>query len=75
MSVTPKYRQVYQDLRDKIEKGVLAPGDQLPSGADLCASYQCSATVINTAAVLLVEAGYIVGAPGTGRFVADKKVS
>lgn len=72
MSATPKYRQVFADLKAKIESGELKPEDQLPSGTDLCAAYACSATVINTAMMLLSDAGLITGVPGNGRFVAKQ---
>lgn len=72
MDLRPKYRMIYQDLKKKIDDGDLKPGEKLPSTVDLCAAYSCSATAINTAVLLLSEEGYVIGAPGLGRFVAGE---
>lgn len=72
MTVSAKYRMIYRDLKDKIDKGELKPGEKIPSTVQLCETYSCSATAINTAVLLLTEEGYLIGAPGLGRFVAGE---
>jgi DNA-binding GntR family transcriptional regulator len=70
MDIRPKYRHIYGDLKKQIDEGELKPGAKIPSTAVLCEIYDCSATAINTAVLLLTEEGYLIGAPGLGRFVA-----
>ena len=72
MDISPKYRKIYNDLKAKIDSGNLKPGEKLPSTVQMCATYSCSATAINTAVLLLAEEGYLIGAPGVGRFVAGE---
>lgn len=71
MSTHPKYRRVYDTLREQIDAGQLKPGDRLPSTKALCEMFGCSSTAVNTAVILLAESGYIVGQPGLGRFVTE----
>lgn len=68
----PKYRTVLNTLRGRIADGTLKPNDQLPSTKALCVEFECSSTAVNTAIVIMAEAGDIVGHPGTGRFVAAR---
>lgn len=72
MDFSPKYRTIYRALKEQIDTGALKPGDKLPSTAQLCEIHSCSATAINTAVLLLAEEGYVIGAPGLGRFVAGE---
>jgi DNA-binding GntR family transcriptional regulator len=67
--VGPKYRQIYRDLKRQIDAGELAVGDKIPSTAQLCLAYGCSATSVNMAIMLLDSEGYLHGVPGLGRFV------
>lgn len=71
MVLTPKYRQVYNAVVADIESGNLNPGDRIPSTKDLCQQFSCSSTAVNTAVILLADAGYIYGQPGMGRFVSQ----
>lgn len=72
MEVGPKYRKIYNELKAMIDNDTLKPGDKLPSTAEMCVKYQCSATAVNTAVLLLTAEGYILGSPGLGRFVAEE---
>jgi DNA-binding GntR family transcriptional regulator len=72
VAITAKYRTIYRDLKDKIDKGEYRAGEKIPSTVQLCETYNCSATAINTAVLLLTEEGYLIGAPGLGRFVAGE---
>lgn len=71
MVTVPKYRRVHEALRKQIDSGVLKSGDRIPSTKALCEEYGCSSTAVNTAIILLVDAGYIYGQPGLGRFVTE----
>lgn len=71
MAHTPKYRRVYNAVVALIDNGTLKPGDRIPSTKQLCEEFECSSTAVNTAVILLADAGYIYGQPGMGRFVSQ----
>lgn len=72
MEIGPKYRKIYNELKASIDDGTYKGGDKLPSTAELCLKYKCSATAVNTAVLLLTAEGYIFGSPGLGRFVTEE---
>jgi DNA-binding GntR family transcriptional regulator len=57
------------DLRAKIEGGELAPGDALPSEAELTSQYGVSRGTARQAFLELQAAGLIDAVQGKGRFV------
>jgi DNA-binding GntR family transcriptional regulator len=67
----PSYRLIAADLRARIESGELAPGDALPSEADLTAQYGVSRGTSRQAFLELQAAGLIDPVQGKGRFVRD----
>lgn len=72
MTITPgrpAYVQVAADLRHQIRTGMLPVGAQLPSMAQLSATYSVSSTVIRDALSELRRDGLIVGQQGKGVFV------
>lgn len=68
----PKYHQIADDLRLKIEKGDLRPGDRLPAEPELCASYGASRNTVRLAIAALLNRGLVVPRQGLGTFVADQ---
>lgn len=68
----PLYRQLAADIRAQIEAGTLAPGDRLPSTAQLRDLYGVSGTVVQFAMVELKAQGLVIGAPGKGVYVAER---
>lgn len=62
-------RKIANDLRDQIEQGVLAPGQQLPSGPALIARYGTSAQTVQNAIDLLKAEGVVVSRVGAGVYV------
>ena len=68
----PGYLQVADDLRQQIQRGTLAPGDVLPSTAQLAARYEVSLSVVKAALSVLRAEGLIVGQQGKGVFVRDR---
>jgi DNA-binding GntR family transcriptional regulator len=70
---TSKTQKIINDLTRKIESGELAPGDQLPSTADLCAQYGVSVTVVRGAINWLKAKGLVEGMAGVGVFVTEEK--
>ncbi|MFI5484449.1 winged helix-turn-helix domain-containing protein [Micromonospora echinaurantiaca] len=72
MPVKPKWEQLADHIRNQIESGELAPGDQLPSTAQLRAQHGVSTTVVRQAILVLQTQGWVQGVHGLGVFVADR---
>ncbi|MEU0155983.1 winged helix-turn-helix domain-containing protein [Micromonospora fulviviridis] len=68
----PKWEQLADHIRSQIESGDLAPGDQLPSTAQLKARHGVSATVVRQAILVLQTQGWVQGVHGLGVFVAER---
>ncbi|MEO3743837.1 winged helix-turn-helix domain-containing protein [Plantactinospora sp. B5E13] len=68
---TSKTQKIINDLTGQIESGKLAPGDQLPSTAELREQYGVSVTVVRGAINWLKAKGLVEGHPGLGVFVAE----
>ncbi|MBP2369918.1 winged helix-turn-helix domain-containing protein [Pseudonocardia parietis] len=69
MARTPKYQQVADDLRRKIQDGTYAIGGLLPSTSTLMSSYNVSVTVARAAIKQLQNDGVAEGQPGKGVYV------
>jgi DNA-binding GntR family transcriptional regulator len=67
----PSYRQIASDLRGKIERGDLRPGDVLPSEAELTDAYGISRGTARQAFLELQASGLIDAVQGKGRFVKE----
>lgn len=67
----PSYRLIAADLRGRIERGELRPGDVLPSEAELTAQYRVSRGTTRQAFLELQAAGLIDAVQGRGRFVRE----
>jgi GntR family transcriptional regulator len=65
----PMYRQVAEELRQKIESGLIAPGHRLPTELELREEYQASRNTIRDAVKLLTNLGLVATRPGQGTFV------
>ncbi|MFF5172157.1 winged helix-turn-helix domain-containing protein [Micromonospora sp. NPDC000089] len=72
MPVKPKWEQLADQIRSQIESGELAPGDQLPSTAQLKDQHGVSATVVRQAILVLQTQGWVQGVHGLGVFVAER---
>lgn len=66
------YRRIAADLREKIERGELRPGELLPSEAALTAQYGVSRWTARQALVELQGAGLVDAVHGKGRFVRER---
>jgi GntR family transcriptional regulator len=66
----PLYARLRDTLRAQILDGALAPGDQLPSEAELSATHGVSRITVRQALGDLQKAGLIVRQQGKGAFVA-----
>jgi GntR family mannosyl-D-glycerate transport/metabolism transcriptional repressor len=67
-----QYRRIAADLRGKIERQELRPGELLPSEAALTAQYSVSRWTARQALVELQGAGLIDAVHGKGRFVREQ---
>ncbi len=68
-SYEPAYAQLVSILRQSMAAGILRPGDQLPSEAQLCERYGVSPMTVRRAINALVDQGLVVAEQGRGTFV------
>ena len=68
-SYEPAYAQLVNILRHSMATGILRPGDQLPSEAQLCDRYGVSPMTVRRAINTLVEQGVVHAEQGRGTFV------
>src|SRR5260370_984490 len=66
------YRQIAEDLRQKIESGALERGKQLPTELDLREQYDASRNTVRDAIRLLITRGLVETKPRQGTFVVQK---
>ncbi|CAN5505077.1 hypothetical protein BH10ACI4_BH10ACI4_10460 [soil metagenome] len=66
----PKYRQVYESLLSAIQSGIFAPGDRLPSEAELGKQYETSRITIAKAVNELSLQGLVTRRAGSGTHVS-----
>jgi len=68
----PTFRRIADDLRQRIESGILAPGSRLPTELALRDSYKVSRNTIRDALKWLLNRGLVETRHGQGTFVARK---
>jgi len=74
-SYIPYYIQLMGILKEKVQLGIWAPGDQIPGEQDLCALYRVSRTVVRQALRELELEGVINRRKGKGTFISLPKIS
>ncbi|HET7075338.1 MAG TPA: GntR family transcriptional regulator [Mycobacterium sp.] len=67
----PLHRQLFLVLHDEIDRGVIAPGEPLPSEQTLCDQFGVSRITVRRALADLAEQGYIERRQGVGSFVRE----
>ena len=67
----PLHRQLFLVLHDEIDRGVIAPGDALPTEQTLCEQFGVSRITVRRALADLAVQGYIERRQGVGSFVRD----
>ena len=72
MPAKPKWAQLAELIREQIASGELAPGDKLPSTAQLREQHGVSAGVVRQAILVLQTQGLVEGVHGLGVFVAER---
>ena len=68
----PMYRQIAEDLRQRIESGTIAPGSQLPTELELREEFDASRNTVRDAIKWLINLGLVATRPGQGTFVVEK---
>ena len=71
LSRTPVYEQIVEQTEQFVLKGILKPGDQLPSVRSLSLQLTVNPNTIAKAYAELERRGITVGAAGRGCFVRD----
>jgi len=66
------YRQIAEDLREQIESGRIAPGDQIPTEIVLRERYRASRNTVRDAVKWLSNPGLVETRPGQGIFIPTK---
>ena len=67
---SPMYQQIAEDLRQQIESGELAPGQQLLTELELREAYGASRNTVRDAIKWLITLGLVETRPGQGTFVS-----
>ncbi|WP_433512121.1 GntR family transcriptional regulator [Nonomuraea sp. CA-143628] len=70
----PLHYQVYQHIRDALDRGALRPGDRLPGERELCAFYDCSLITVRRALGELTRDRRLVRMQGRGTYVTEAPV-
>jgi len=63
---------VVAKLAERIDNGLYAPGEKIPSSAQLCEEFGVSRTVIREALTSLKVAGRVISRQGAGVYVTEK---
>ena len=69
-----KYRQVFDWIKENIEKGVFRPGERLASETELSARFGLSRQTIRHATGELAAEGYLTRVKGSGTYIDRKSV-
>ena len=67
----PIYITIVEDIKLKINSGVLKPGDTISSENLLCEEYKVSRMTVRKSLTVLATEGYIYSVPGKGNFVNE----
>ncbi len=68
----PLYHQIYLDLRQMIQRGVISPGDTLPPELEICQAYSVGRQTVRQAIARLVDEGLVERFAGRGTFVREQ---
>jgi DNA-binding LacI/PurR family transcriptional regulator len=67
----PRYQEITNRFRERVQSGALRPGARLPSFAEMKEQYGASQATMDRVFALLEQDGLIVREQGRGTFVAD----
>jgi len=68
----PLYLQLKKNIEDAVKRGVIGPGDALPSERDIAVKADVSRVTVRKAVQNLVRGGILVQRHGSGTFVAPR---
>lgn len=71
----PLYQQIYDEIKDAIEKGVYKPKERIPSELELADQYEVSRITVRRAVEELCSDGYLVKQQGRGTFVSTPHIN
>jgi GntR family transcriptional regulator len=71
-SGAPLYLQLKKSIEDAVRRGVIGPGDALPSERDIAVKADVSRVTVRKAVQDLVKGGILVQRHGSGTFVAPR---
>ena len=71
---TPLYERIYQQLREQIDSGRLAEGQQLPTELELARDFAVSRGTVRQAVTRLVFDGIVERTAGRGTFVSSRRL-
>jgi GntR family transcriptional regulator len=71
----PYYIQLMEILKERVQLGIWAPGDQIPGEQDLCELYGVSRTVVRQALREMELEGVVNRRKGKGTFISLPKIS
>jgi DNA-binding GntR family transcriptional regulator len=69
LAPVPRYRQIANIIRRRIESGELQPERPIPSEAQIMEEFGVARATARHAAELLRDEGFVVKVPGLGTFV------
>jgi GntR family mannosyl-D-glycerate transport/metabolism transcriptional repressor len=75
MGNKPRYRQIADALREKINTGELKPGDALPTESTLQEAFSVSRVTVRQALKRLTEEQIIESIQGSGSYVKEERVN
>ncbi|WP_338423164.1 GntR family transcriptional regulator [Clostridium beijerinckii] len=67
----PKYKVVYEDIKNKINNYIYKTNEKIPDGDSLAECYNCSKLTIAKALDLLVQEGMLIRRQGSGTYVKE----
>ncbi|MDT8717460.1 PLP-dependent aminotransferase family protein [Clostridium sp. 19966] len=70
---TPKYVQIYQYFKSRIDRGIIGDGEKMPTIRQLSLELDVNKVTIVNAYKRLEEEGYIIQKPGSGSFAQKKE--
>ncbi|GAA3701814.1 hypothetical protein GCM10022224_079580 [Nonomuraea antimicrobica] len=66
----PFYRHIAREIRERIQGGELAAGQQIPTEAELVRKYRAARETVRRAVALLRDEGWVYSVPHRGSFVS-----
>ena len=67
----PKYKVVYEDMKNKLKNHVYEPNEKIPDGGSLAENYGCSKLTVAKSLDLLVQEGMLIRRQGSGTYVKE----